>query len=182
MHSPAPPDGLHINKWPSAPSCGAIEIMDTSITISKASSVPQLLLLLTCLYTQDFVLPPPFGCLLGFEQAVRGVDNLLLTLSLNKVWACCHKDSGGQREAGFCAQPWPRGCRGHRLGWQIVPPHTPVTLAPQSSACLTACLASPGINGVQGSRRTQKILYISLKKFAFLFKAVQFYIGLCLVW
>lgn len=60
--------------------------------------------------------------------------------------------------------------------------YTPVTLAPQSSACLTACLASPGINGVQGSRRTQKILYISLKKFAFLFKAVQFYIGLCLVW
>lgn len=70
------------------------------ILCASAPFPPHLLI-----YSRLCASPPPFGCLLGFEQAVRGVDNLLLTLSLNKVWACCHKDSGGQREAGFCAQP-----------------------------------------------------------------------------
>lgn len=80
------------------------------------------------------------------RQTVSGVDNLLLTLSCNKAYSCCHWDSGGQRERSvFSAQQWPRGRRGHRLGWQIVA-HTPFILAPQRSACLTACLAFSGIS------------------------------------
>lgn len=84
----------------------------------------------------------------------------------------------GRERSRFLCSTLTERVQGAQAGLTDCTPHTPVTLAPQSSACLTACLASPGINGVQKSRRTQKILYYSLKKFAFLFKAVQFYFSL----
>lgn len=106
---------------------------------------------LTCLFSSHMLTnplpPPPFSFQSwGRRQPVRGVDNLLLTLSFNKACACCHGDSGGQREMWGTACRTDREGAGGTAGLTDCAP-TPFRWASQSLASLTTCLAPPGING-----------------------------------
>ena len=68
----------------------------TTSELPMCLSSPHLLIHFLRLASTPWPSPPVFET--WGRQAVRGVDNLLLTLSCNKDCSCCHGDSGGQRE------------------------------------------------------------------------------------
>lgn len=122
---------------------------------STSSSVPPFCLVLVS--GMLVLLGPLAAVFLDLQQAVRRVDNLLLTLSCNKVSLCCHEDSGALKKKGVSQLNTDRDGTRAQTELTACSPPTLFILAPQSIACLTDRLATSGINSVQEQRRAKEI-------------------------